>query len=59
MPTAQPKSGDPDRRASSRRAAVGKVPQIKPAQPKPWISEFLRRRDALHKAFEVQGKTLG
>lgn len=59
MPTAPPQTGDPDRRASSGRASVGKVPRIKPAQPKPWISEFLRRRDALHKAFEVAGKTLG
>jgi hypothetical protein len=58
MPTAQPKPGDLSRRASSRRAAAVKVAPTKPAQPKPWISEFLRRRDALHQALEAEGKTL-
>jgi len=58
MPTSQINPVARSRRAPVRRAATDKVSPIKPAQPKPWIGEFLRRRDALHKALEAEGKQL-
>ena len=58
MPTSQINPGGRSRRVPTRRTSTGKVTPIKPAQPKPWISEFLRRRDALHKALEAEGKKL-
>lgn len=59
MPTSPINPGARTRRAPVRRAAAGKVSPIKPVQPKPWIGEFLRRRDELHKALEAEGKKLG
>lgn len=58
MPTSQINAGDRSRRVPARRTAAGKVAPIKPIQPRPWIGEFLRRRDALHKALEAEGKKL-
>ena len=59
MPTSQINPGGRSRPQPARGTAARKVTPIKPAQPKPWISEFLRRRDALHKALEAEGKKLG